>query len=113
MSTKGIVSFAAANGTVMAAVYVHNAGRDMHAELKEFFAAVLDAVGEAPNATRFHDPCYLAARYVAWKAGGAGAGLASVGVITDPGRWHVHRRFSVWCHAEPSVIPPDVSEEGL
>lgn len=113
MSTKGTVSFLAADGEVMAAVYVHNAGHDMHAELKEFFDAVLGAVGEGSAATRFHDPCYLAARYVAWKAGGAGVGLASVGVITDPARWHANRRFNVWCRAEPSVVPPDVSEEGL
>lgn len=113
MSTKGMVCFIGADGSTQATVYVHNAGHDMHAELKEFFAAVLEAVGEVPNATRFHDPCYLAARYVAWKAGGAGAGLASVGIIIDPERWHVNRRFNVWCRAEPSVISPDVSEEGL
>ena len=112
MSTKGMVSFLAADGTTVAAVYLHNAGHDVEAELKRFLGAVAEAVAvETPvevRRTRFHDPSYLAARYIVWREGGEIL-VQSIGVII-PGQVHVNREFNVFCHAEPTLTLPDVTE---
>jgi hypothetical protein len=107
-----MVCFLSSDGDTRAAVYLHNAGHDVEAELKRFFEEVAHAVTRTGFLgmayTRFHDPVYLAARYVAWKT--EGDILADgVGVIL-PHQVHVNREFNVFCHAEPTMTPPTVTE---
>lgn len=109
MSTKGTVAFTTWDGEVTAAVYVHNAGHFTPETFAEFFEAVIDA-GSAVRDYRFFDPSYLAAKFVVWSLAGSLA-FGDVGVITDPGKWHAHRRFTVRCHREASAVPPQVTEE--
>lgn len=109
MSTKAEVIFTDHTGMPCAAVYVHN-GLNAAEELRDFFRAVVDASdGSGPHGLRFHDPCYLAARYVAWLTGGS---LAATGCgVIIPGSHHVHRWITVECHERPSGVFPRVTEE--
>lgn len=111
MSTKGTVAFTTHDGEVRAAVYVHNAGSFTAETFTEFFATVARECGPEPHRMRFHDPSYLAAKFVVWNAGTASMRFQGVGVITDPERMHANRRFTVRCHAEESAVHPEVTEE--
>lgn len=112
MSTKATVAFTSHDGEVLAAVYVHNAGSLTPETFAGFFATVARDCGPEPHDLRFHDPSYLAAKFVVWSAGTASMAFQGVGVITAPERIHAHRRFTVRCHAEPSAVPPEVTEAG-
>lgn len=109
MSTKAAVYFAAPDGDILAAVYLHFSGYDAGSDVRDFLAAVARAAAPDARAARFHDPSYLAARFIAWKTGGD---LLALGVgVMIPGRVHVNRQFTVRCHDVPSLALPDVTED--
>jgi hypothetical protein len=108
VSTKATVAFAAHDGEVMAAVYLHHGGGITPAFFAQFFEDVARACPSARDC-RFFDPSYLAAKFVTWSMAGTVA-VGGTGVIASPERWHAHRRFTVRCHREPSAVPPEVTE---
>lgn len=88
MSTRALVEFYAIGGGPVAVVYKHHDGRPdgptgMLALFDRFFAEVEEKCGAD---TRFHDPSYLAARFVFWLLEDYG-GLHSrgVGILTAGG----------------------------
>lgn len=109
MSTKGTVAFTTWDGELGAAVYLHNAGAITPEFFTEFFDDVVRSCSGDPRDYRFFDPSYLAAKFVTWSLAGSLA-FGGTGVITDPARWHAHRRFTVRCHRELSATHPEVTE---
>lgn len=65
------MSFTDSDGDVWACVFLHNGGGDVKGGLDECFRRIAQAAAGAtnrqdPGLTRFHDPSYLAARYIVW-----------------------------------------------
>ena len=76
MNDRVVILFAT-GGEDVAAVRKRWGARDVHTDLAAFFAAE-DA--DPMHDNRYHDPEYLAARYVAWTATPLGKGVGVVGL---------------------------------
>lgn len=111
MSTKGLVNFIGPEGDKRAVVYLHNAGQDVVADINKFMRAVaglVSAGGLQSSDARFHDPTYLAARYVCWVAAGD---LLCQGIgVVIPNQWYANREFNVLCHYPATLDLPEVME---
>jgi hypothetical protein len=97
--TPATIAFKDATHTEVARLYVHGNGYAIDQVLARFFDVEKKKHAEGGYSLRWHDPSYLAARFVAAMIGGTGAG---VGVVnqSDQQSWH----WSVTC-ADRDKVP--------
>lgn len=117
MGTKCNIRFADADGNVPANIYRHAKGypESVLPDLDEFFA---DVAAQAVD-PKFHDPSYLAAKFVVWQAArwryaGGPLDFGGVGIIA-PDAFGAHYSYTVTCgrdrKARPSVACDDQAED--
>lgn len=87
MGDRGVIRFAQGNEDI-AAVYTHWRGSDADEFLGAFFAA---EEANPQRDSRWDDPSYLAARFVAWAVTERGTGIGIVQATdTESSLWRVH-----------------------
>jgi hypothetical protein len=112
MSTRCVVNFCftSAKPIVIAKVYRHYDGDSMGSDLELFFSEVREQAKLEDESPRFHDPSYLAAKFVVWQAAHYTRNKRSplvfsgVGVVVeDPG--DLRYEWFVECEPEGTVTP--------
>ena len=102
MGHRATIAFCGHDGTEWARIYIHNRGDNGRQVLEQFFDDEAAAIADGTRDSRWHDPSYLAARFVAWDSRSAGLG---VGIVYEnmEERWH----WQVTCYQERPSEPAD------